>query len=365
MTSCSKSGRTSVFRTQYDDVSHLTCYQHGVPRQLKFMTLAVPASANAKEQVKDSGRALARNVASRIGCRDKGGNRRYAKRGLQHLVVAIKLERWKPTASSSCEFCAMRPVHVRTLRVLQKKKRESNLMWKRHVLYEGVWNPREVKLSLVLSSVEHSHKNHCLGNDVRLKTDNSISILMWHAPSQRRQPRRRQPSWWTPACMAACVARTGAWRDNPRSQSPDDHARFSAARMAFHRVCGLPSRPPPIPQPLLPDPDVVPGHAGHSHSKKGRRRQHDPRGQSSTTPKRDGTAARPQRGERGKQHQPKGGGGDHHCISVILLCATFRYFASLHFNLISLSFMSLKQFQLLTLILSRKKRNGSTTPAHT
>ena len=58
---------------------------------------------------------------------------------------------------------------------------------------------------------------------------------MWHAPSQFRL-RRRQPSWWTPACMAACIARNGAWRDHRRSQSLEDRARFRAARLAFHRV---------------------------------------------------------------------------------------------------------------------------------
>ena len=63
-----------------------------------------------------------------------------------------------------------------------------------------------------------------------------LSILVWHAPSQLRLPPRRQPSWWTLACMAACIARNGAWIDYRRSQSPEDRARFSAARMAFHRV---------------------------------------------------------------------------------------------------------------------------------
>ena len=77
--------------------------------------------------------------------------------------------------------------------------------------------------------------------DRRLSTVDAVyeqllSILMWHAPSQFRLRRRRQPSWWTPACMAACIARNGAWRDHRRSQSPEDRARFSAARMAFHRV---------------------------------------------------------------------------------------------------------------------------------
>ena len=63
-----------------------------------------------------------------------------------------------------------------------------------------------------------------------------LSILMWHAPSQFRLRRRRQPSWWTPACMAAYIARNGAWPHHRRSQSPEDRARFRAARLAFHRV---------------------------------------------------------------------------------------------------------------------------------
>ena len=35
--------------------------------------------------------------------------------------------------------------------------------------------------------------------------------------------------------MIVCIACNGAWREYHRRQSHDDRARFSAARMAFHR----------------------------------------------------------------------------------------------------------------------------------
>ena len=49
-------------------------------------------------------------------------------------------------------------------------------------------------------------------------------------------PRRRQPSWWTHECYSACFARNGAWRDYRRDPNPMLHARFRAARLAFHRT---------------------------------------------------------------------------------------------------------------------------------
>ena len=61
--------------------------------------------------------------------------------------------------------------------------------------------------------------------------DQLLSVLSWHSPRPRMVPRRRQPSWWTHECCSACV-RNGAWRD----PNPMLHARFRAARLAFHRT---------------------------------------------------------------------------------------------------------------------------------
>ena len=64
--------------------------------------------------------------------------------------------------------------------------------------------------------------------------DQLLSVLSWHSPRPRMVPRRRQPSWWTHECYSACVARNGAWRDYRRDPNPMLHARFRAARLAFH-----------------------------------------------------------------------------------------------------------------------------------
>ena len=108
------------------------------------------------------------------------------------------------------------------------------------------WRP--TRCQAYSSLIEWSRDVHsllcsiALGDEVRRLSlvdaiyERLISIHMWHAPSQGRMLRRRQPFWWTPACVTACIARNGAWRDHRRSQSSDDHVRFSAARMAFHRV---------------------------------------------------------------------------------------------------------------------------------
>ena len=63
-----------------------------------------------------------------------------------------------------------------------------------------------------------------------------IAILHHHAPVQRCHRRRRQPSWWTPECHQACVARNGAWRDHRRAPSAATRDRFHNARTSFHRV---------------------------------------------------------------------------------------------------------------------------------
>ena len=63
-----------------------------------------------------------------------------------------------------------------------------------------------------------------------------ISILHRHAPFQRRCRRQRQPSWWTPQCFEAHVARNGALRDYRRTLTPELHDRFRIARTNFHRV---------------------------------------------------------------------------------------------------------------------------------
>ena len=63
-----------------------------------------------------------------------------------------------------------------------------------------------------------------------------VSILSWHVPHQHRSRHRCQPSWWSPECLARCVARSGAWRDFRRSRSPETYSRFRVARMAFHRT---------------------------------------------------------------------------------------------------------------------------------
>ena len=59
-----------------------------------------------------------------------------------------------------------------------------------------------------------------------------IAILHHHAPAQRR----RQPSWWTPVCHQACVARNGAWRDHRRAPSAANTGRFHNARI-FPSCC--------------------------------------------------------------------------------------------------------------------------------
>ena len=66
--------------------------------------------------------------------------------------------------------------------------------------------------------------------------DQLLSVLSWHSPRPRMVPRRRQPSWWTHECYSTCVARNGAWRDYRRDPNPMLHARFRAARLAFHRT---------------------------------------------------------------------------------------------------------------------------------
>ena len=45
-----------------------------------------------------------------------------------------------------------------------------------------------------------------------------VSILSWHAPRQHHSHQRRQPSWWSPDCLAACIARIGGWRDFRRKK---------------------------------------------------------------------------------------------------------------------------------------------------
>ena len=63
-----------------------------------------------------------------------------------------------------------------------------------------------------------------------------IAILHHHAPAQRCHRRRRQPSWWTPECHQACVARNGAGRDHRQVPSAATRERFRNARTSFHRV---------------------------------------------------------------------------------------------------------------------------------
>ena len=55
-----------------------------------------------------------------------------------------------------------------------------------------------------------------------------ISILHRHAPFQRRGRRQRQPSWWTPQCFEAHVARNGG-----RTPTPELHDRFRISTVLF------------------------------------------------------------------------------------------------------------------------------------
>ena len=97
------------------------------------------------------------------------------------------------------------------------------------------WSRRTQAHLANLVAQSTSHKRSALDN----LYDELLGIL-WHAdPSLYRRPRlrkQRQPSWWNDTCFAALLARSAAWRQRNRTETPDASDTFRAARNHFHRV---------------------------------------------------------------------------------------------------------------------------------
>ena len=63
-----------------------------------------------------------------------------------------------------------------------------------------------------------------------------MATLDRHAPAERRNRRRWQPSRGSSECFHAYVARNGAWRDHRRAPSHTTLDRFQITRTTFHRA---------------------------------------------------------------------------------------------------------------------------------